>query len=422
MRSIVRVRYTWLLGVALCYGGPRDAPADPPDTLPQDSFFTSLKQALKENTDREVVRGHFDLGSAPNVHRYYCLVDPKTGAREPNAVLGDTSPRADGMTGIKNSSVSMYRCANAEQRGMLVTEGYVVSGPAGAQAAPPSSPARALPAPPAVSPQVTPSQDAVRLQPDQIDVAGVKLGMSPDEVRAVLKSKKLADYRESAETLSYWDSAKQVMQPLPNGRFVNVIAAWTASSAATAGEDFQADGESYEVMFTPVPGQERVMGIVHTVGYSPPNAPHETVLEGGLVKKYGSLGGSGDLPQSPTWRFQSSGGALAGDACNGRGVYAGLGALNVAKVRENVALKKTPEDFQSQIDHCGAAIVSEDHFTANGGALRDDRLVTRFTVAAYSPSIGLTGAGAASRLIEAAGGTIKKLGAPRAGDQTAPSL
>jgi hypothetical protein len=83
--------------------------------------------------------------------------------------------------------------------------------------------------------------------------------------------------------------------------------------------------------------------------------------------------------------------------------------LNVAKTaRQNLALKKTPDDFKSQIERCGVALVTEDHFTANGGAMRADRLVTRFTVTAYSPSIAFEGANTAVQLIQAAGGNVKK--------------
>ena len=165
------------------------------------------------------------------------------------------------------------------------------------------------------------------------------------------------------------------------------------------------------------------MGIVHTVGYSPPNAVREIALESGLTKKYGGFSGSNDLPESPTWRLQSSGVMQVGDPCNSRGVFGGLGGPNAPKVaRENLALKKTSEDFRFQIDHCGVAIVTEDHFTANGGALREDRIVTRFTVSAYSPSIGLEGARSAAQLIQAAGGAVKKSGTPRAKEQPASNL
>jgi len=383
---------------------------DAPKSLPQDGFFSSLKQAARQGYDHEVVRGHFDLGTPPNVHRYYCLVDVKTHQKEPNGVLGDPVPAPGGMISIKNSSVSMYTCANAEKQGMLVTAGYGVGVaatapvPAPTQAPTSAQAAMSAPMPLAASP----------VSPNQIDIGGVTLGMSPDEVRAVLKSKKLLDYTESAETLSFLDPAKGVTQAVPNGRFVNLIAAWTPPPAGPA-DAYRVDGESYEVMFTPVPGKEQAMGIIHTVGYSPANAIHEVALENGLTKKYGGFAESDDLPASPTWRIQSAGNVQVGDPCNRRGTLGGLGALNVANpARENLALKWSPEDFKSQIEHCGLAIVTEDHFTENGGALRADRLVTRFTVTAYSPSIGLEGAKGAEQLIRAAGGPARKSDASRA--------
>ena len=405
-----------------------------PKSLPQDGFLSSLKQAAKEGFDHEVVRGHFDVGTAPNVRRYYCLQDVKTGEKEPNGVFGDPVRLPDGKTGLKNTSISMYTCATAEKRGMLITAGYGMDAVAATAPAPQDQPPQQatklaqapMPVqPPMPAPAPTPAPiplGAAPVKPSQIDIGGVKLGMSPDEVRAVLKSKKLLDYTESAETLSFLDPAKGVTQAVPNGRFVNLIAAWTPPPAGSA-DAYRVDGESYEVMFTPVPGREQAMGIVHSVGYSPANAIHEAALENGLAKKYGGFAESDDLPASPTWRIQSSGNVLVGDPCNRRATLGGLGALTAANpARENLALKWTPEDFKSQIDHCGLAIVTEDHFTENGGALRADRLVTRYTVTAYSPSIGLEGARGAEQLIRAAGGPARKSDASRAKPLPASSL
>src|SRR5271156_3222489 len=123
-------------------------------SMPQDGLFSSIKQNLRESA-QEVVRGHFDLGEPPNVRRYYCLVSPKSGRREPNGVLGDPLPRPDGMTGIKFDAVSLYTCAMAEQKGYLVSTGYLLLGPALARAAPPAPAApAAAPPPPAVAPGV----------------------------------------------------------------------------------------------------------------------------------------------------------------------------------------------------------------------------------------------------------------------------
>jgi hypothetical protein len=388
--------------------------------------------------DHEVVRGHFDLGTPPNSHRYYCLVDTKTRYREPNGVLGQPVPLPDGTTALKIDSVSLFGCERAEKQGMLVTTGYVLklksssgsaaaSAPESAAASPPPAPAPASQAapqaaglPPSTTQAPPPAPTPPEVSVDRIDVAGVQLGMSLDEVRAVLKSKKLHEYNEAAEALSYLDSAKGAMQSIPNGRFVNIIAAW---NPAVAGDSFEADGESYEVMFTPVPGRERAMAIVHSVGYSPANAVREAALENGLVKKYGGFTGSNNLPESPTWRFQSGGNVQVGDPCARRGLFGGLGGLNVSKAgRANLALKKTPDEFRYQVDHCGVAIVTEDHFTANSGALPEDRLVTRFTVTAYSPAIAGEGAKAAAQLIQAARAALSKPDTSRAKDQPVPNL
>jgi hypothetical protein len=393
-------------------------------SMPQDGIFSSIKQNLRE-TGGEVVRGHFDVGEPPNVHRYYCLVDPKSGRREPNGVLGDPVKRPDGMTRINGHEVSMYTCARAEQKGYLVTDGYVV--PAKARAAPPASAAPPTVAasappvpPPAAAPPALAAPPPVPLPPqvstDKIDVAGVKLGMSPQEVRAVLGSKRLRNFKEWTETLSYSD--KGVSRPLADGRFVNVIAAWTPPPA---GDDtFETEGAAFEVMFTPVPGHERAMAIIHSEGFIPANAVRESVLDAGLLKKYGGYLSAGDLPDAVTWRFQADGSVQVGDACGRRGTFGGLGSLNVLAPRQNLALKRMPDDFRAQIESCGSAIVTEDHYTSNGGALPADRLVTRFTVTAYGPALALEGASAAARLIQAAGRA--KVEAPPAKDAKTPDL
>jgi hypothetical protein len=426
------------LGLVLSLVGGRSALADPPageqagasaasassdaqTSLPQQNFFSSLKQAFNKDFDHEVVRGHFNIGSPPNEHRYYCLVDAKTGKREPNGVLGDPVPAADGMTGIKGSSVSLYSCDSAERQGVLVTTGYVLKGGAGRVIAPPSQAQIAAPAQIPTPAQIPAGVPALAdVSPDKVDVAGVKLGMSPDEVRAILKSKKLWNYYESTETLGRIDSTKDARQPIADGRFVNVIASWTASPSSSAGDARAEEGESYEVMFTPVPGKERAMAIVHSVGYSPANAVRETALQHGLVKKYGGFVAPDDLPGSPTWRFQSGGNVQVGDPCNRRGIFGGLSGFNVGTAsRQNLALKTTLDEFRFQTDRCGIAIVTEDHSTANGAAPREDRTVTRFTVTAYSPSIGLEGATTAAQLLQTGG---NKTGVARAKDSLAPNL
>jgi pimeloyl-ACP methyl ester carboxylesterase len=110
------------------------APAAQPADIKQD-FFASLKQGFEQDLNREVVRGHFDIGSPPHTQRYYCLVDPKTGNAEKNGVAGQPFVRADGMTGLKGGAVSPLSCADAEQKGFLLTSGYKVKGKSTAAAA-----------------------------------------------------------------------------------------------------------------------------------------------------------------------------------------------------------------------------------------------------------------------------------------------
>jgi ketosteroid isomerase-like protein len=140
--------------------GDAQAPA-----APSGNFFSSLKQAFKQDLDREVVRGHFDVGSPPDAHRYYCLVDAKTGKSEANGVAGEPVQRPDGMTGIKAGAVSFYSCVSAEQQGILVTTEYTLSPAirskvAAAPPAPPASPSPPSTAPPA--PPVSPASPAPR--------------------------------------------------------------------------------------------------------------------------------------------------------------------------------------------------------------------------------------------------------------------
>src|SRR5579863_5282079 len=139
----------WILLLVLgaCNRALADPPAGTPagaadgtsysnaQSLPQENFFSSIKESLRLGFDHEEVRGHFDLGTAPNSHRYYCLVDTRTRTREPNGVLGQPVPQPDGTTGLKIDSVSLYGCANAEKQGMLVTAGYLLKAPAPGQGA-----------------------------------------------------------------------------------------------------------------------------------------------------------------------------------------------------------------------------------------------------------------------------------------------
>jgi SnoaL-like protein len=152
---IPRCSQGFAVGLLLFWGGHSGALAEPPpgtetgasaspspsdaqSSAPKGSFLSSLKQAFTEDFDQEVVRGHFDVGSPPDAHRYYCLVNVKTGKSEVNGVAGQLVLRADKMNGIKGAAVAPLSCADAEQKGILVTTGYVLSGSVARKMTPPS--------------------------------------------------------------------------------------------------------------------------------------------------------------------------------------------------------------------------------------------------------------------------------------------
>src|ERR1700680_3404001 len=109
MNTSLRIpRYSqgFAVGLLLFCGGHSGALADPPpgaetgasatpspsdaqSSAPKGSFLSALKQVFTEDFDHEVVRGHFDVGSPPDAHRYYCLVNTKTGKSEVNGVAGE---------------------------------------------------------------------------------------------------------------------------------------------------------------------------------------------------------------------------------------------------------------------------------------------------------------------------------------------
>jgi len=183
---------TLALILAISFGGSSGALADPQagdaqTPAPTGNFFSSLKQAFQQDLNREVVRGHFDVGSPPDSHRYYCLVDAKTGKSETNGVAGEPVLRPDGMTGIKAGAVSFYTCANAEQQGILITTGYTLSQGLRSKAAtaPPPPPAASSASPIPPIPPAPREAYASEAAPVAAPVAAPAAATVPAEILAV---------------------------------------------------------------------------------------------------------------------------------------------------------------------------------------------------------------------------------------------
>jgi hypothetical protein len=223
--------------------------------------------------------------------------------------------------------------------------------------------------------------------PEQIDVGGIRLGMTPEQVRAALKVRPFANYFESTDSLAATKTAAP--GPAMGSRFVNEIAAWSRTAQ---------DAESYEILFTPVPGKERAVAVVHSVTYATGAGVTVSALQSALLRKYGGFAAASDLPPAATWRLQSNGQLETGDACARRNVVGGLAQADPALNRDNLSLRTTADEFRYEIQQCGVALITSDHAASASGAA--EAIVHQYTVSAYSPSIGLEGATAAAQLIQ----------------------
>jgi len=205
-----------VLSLLLLAGGARVSPADPPSPAggtPGGSasssqgggFLSSLKQAFSQNVDRDVVWAHFDVGTAPDTHRFYCLLDPKTGKREPNGVAGEPFLRRDGTTGLKAPAISPVSCSDAEQKGLLVTSGYTMkpgahsaSGPVAAPApTPPAAPAAAAASAPAAA-TAAPASAAASAAPASAAASAPGVAVAP----AAASHPQGSDLRTQMETVN----------------------------------------------------------------------------------------------------------------------------------------------------------------------------------------------------------------------------
>jgi Domain of unknown function (DUF4440) len=244
------------VSLLLLLGSGSAATADPPPTsaggvaggappATQGGFLSSLKQAFSQDIDRAVVWGHFDVGSPPNTHRFYCLIDPKTGKREPNGVAGEPFRRRDGTTGLKGPAVSPVSCAAAEQKGILVTADYRVKSAGSGESPPPpvqkTAPA-AAPAPTAarVPEAFVPPAPAPATAPTPAASAAPAMSSAePAEDRGYLWQAE-SDW---AESLATHDAS--VLERILADDFIGVHADGTHYSKADAIREYRTQPSSY---------------------------------------------------------------------------------------------------------------------------------------------------------------------------------
>jgi len=239
----------------LLWGSGGAATADPPPTgagdvaggappATQGGFLSSLKQAFTQDIDRAVVWGHFDVGSPPDTHRFYCLIDPKTGKREPNGVAGEPFLRRDGTTGLKMPAVSPVSCAEAEQKGTLVSAGYTVRG-AGSGASAAASAKSTAPAPaaatlaPEASVASAPASAAAAAPGPAASAAPAISSAEPAEDRGYLWQAE-SDW---AESVASHDAS--VLERILADDFIGVHADGTRYSKADALREYRSQPSSY---------------------------------------------------------------------------------------------------------------------------------------------------------------------------------
>jgi hypothetical protein len=117
--------------------------------------------------------------------------------------------------------------------------------------------------------------------PEPLGIAGVRLGMTADEVRAVLKARKYP-MREFQATLSYMDKVTQLPVHIPDSIFINTM---VQTGPRTRGEPV----EKLRVYFSPAPGNERVVAVSHHVEYPRGREVREAALQKAFADKYGEL-------------------------------------------------------------------------------------------------------------------------------------
>jgi hypothetical protein len=117
--------------------------------------------------------------------------------------------------------------------------------------------------------------------PESLDIAGVKLGMTADEVRAVLKARK-SRVQEYLATLTYVDSTTQLPRRIPDSMFVNVM----VQTIRPARDE---PTETLTVFFSPIPGHEQVVAVTRRNQYPRDGEVREVDVQRSLANQFGEL-------------------------------------------------------------------------------------------------------------------------------------
>jgi hypothetical protein len=246
--------------------------------------------------------------------------------------------------------------------------------------------------------------------------------MTVNEVYTALKAKGLPQSKEYKMFLTFRDdSGASHFARLPNSDFVSEITAGT-----NAGEDH----EEFNIHFSPIPGEERVVGIVHTVTYSPRNAIRLVDFENTIAQKYAEFRRSTDNypPATHSWMLGLHGleelpPASPCSVYNSTGGRATV-ALPVDRQPDGnlvLTLALSGTGFASrpwEMAHCGPVALDVSGVSVqNQNAPLQARTITHYTVSVFSSNLANEGFAAAAKLSKAASEASDRTVSERASHQ-----
>lgn len=193
--------------------------------------------------------------------------------------------------------------------------------------------------------------------PAETDVAGVKLGMTPDEAQAALHDfndgfaiEKRYIISEPYGFTEEGTTLEQISQqwngnnlPRDKAIFTSLIASQGKGEAVCSGGvsgmimgqgcsmTYSDDVESVSVWFSLVPGQQRVIAVLRTKGFHKDPHPTLAALKTGLTEKYPlgqvSAESASNYSYTADWIFDSKGQLLSKRSFASRGLTAWQGRL-----------------------------------------------------------------------------------------------
>jgi hypothetical protein len=257
-----------------------------------------------------------------------------------------------------------------------------------------------------------------------VDIVGLKIGMTVAEARAALKARKLSGHDEKTGQLTYVLNGQ--LQSVPSGAFFSNALIYSYSTNPLPVT------EIIWVSFTPEPGKERVAFINREVRFS---QKEKTVLSEeefikSLIKKYGA----------PAVRREFSNGllALAWGASEPRNsdisycvedssryavpVLIPGPVTTKVEITHNWALNQEPEFSSRRTRECGHTYLYVGLMFVDPSARPGQRLLSSYTARLMSPALALSSYQTVAKLTEAARVAEEQRQLKRAKSEKAPDL